>query len=209
MWKRIVELIWGKGSRQTEKIDPAVKFLIVGLGNIGADYHHTRHNIGFDVLDMLAADKELSFATDKLGDVTQFRFRGKQITLLKPSTYMNRSGRALKYWMDKEKIPLSNVLVIVDDIHLDLGILRLRSKGSDGGHNGLKDIQETLGHNNYNRLRFGVGRDFHPGQQVNYVLGKWSEQEWKTLQEPMKKAVEACLDFAAIGMERTMNKYSK
>ena len=209
MWKLLSRLFSGKASGETQNIDPVVKFLIVGLGNIGPEYHRTRHNIGFDVLDHLAAEKELTWQTAKLGDVTQFKHRGKMVTLLKPSTYMNRSGKALKYWMDKEKVPLQNVLVIVDDIHLDSGVLRLRTKGSDGGHNGLKDIQDTLGHSNYNRVRFGVGRDFHPGQQVDYVLGKWSGEEWDALQAPIKKAAEACLDFAGIGMERAMNKYSK
>lgn len=209
MLKKLIQLIFGKPSDSSLKIDPELKFLIVGLGNIGAEYHHTRHNIGFDVLDHLAKEKELDFETVKLGDLARLKYRGKQILLLKPSTYMNRSGKALKYWMDKEKVPLKNVLVIVDDIHLDLGILRIRKKGSDGGHNGLKDIHQQLGHTNYNRLRFGIGRNFFPGQQVDYVLGNWTEEEMNNLKKPIERASQACLDFVGMGLERAMNKYSK
>lgn len=179
--------------------------MIVGLGNIGAEYHRTRHNIGFEVLDHLAERSAVRFETVKLGDLAQMKHRGRQLFLLKPSTYMNRSGRALKYWMDKEKLPLSNVLVVVDDIHLDLGVLRLRGKGSDGGHNGLKDIQEQLGTSQYVRLRFGIGKDFFPGQQVDYVLGRWSEEEWAALEGPIAKAADACLNFVSVGLNRAMN----
>lgn len=179
--------------------------MIVGLGNIGAEYHRTRHNIGFEVLDHLAERSAVRFETVKLGDLAQMKHRGRQLFLLKPSTYMNRSGRALKYWMDKEKLLLSNVLVVVDDLHLDLGVLRLRGKGSDGGHNGLKDIQEQLGTSQYVRLRFGIGKDFFPGQQVDYVLGRWSEEEWAALEEPIAKAADACLSFVSVGLNRAMN----
>lgn len=208
MWKSLFRFFSGGRGAPVQQTEASVKFLIVGLGNIGAEYHRTRHNIGFDVLDLLAERQEITFETVKLGDLAQFRHRGKQIFLLKPSTYMNRSGRALKYWMDKEKVPLSNVLVIVDDLHLDTGVIRIRTKGSDGGHNGLKDIQEQLGHNNYARIRFGIGRNFHPGQQVDYVLGKWSPEEWEQILPSIKKAGDACLDFVSAGAERIMNRYN-
>ncbi len=185
-----------------------VKYLIVGLGNIGPDYHRTRHNIGFDVLDHIASEKEVPFTPGKLGDLATVKHKGRQLLLLKPSTFMNRSGRAVRYWLEKEKIPASRLLVIVDDIHLDTGVIRIRVKGSDGGHNGLKDIQEQLGHNNYPRLRFGVGRDFHPGQQVDYVLSKWPASEWEKLQPAIQQAAMACFDFSTLGLERTMSQYN-
>lgn len=186
-----------------------MKFLIVGLGNIGAEYAHTRHNIGFDVLDVLASELGASFKPDSHGDLAEAKFKGRTLLLLKPNTYMNLSGKAVRYWMEKQKIQPENLLVIVDDIHLDLGILRLRDKGSDGGHNGLKDIQEKLGHTNYTRLRVGVGKDFHPGQQVAYVLGKWKKEEAEAVEKMIQKSGMAIKNFTTIGLKLTMDQLNR
>ncbi|MBT8185040.1 MAG: aminoacyl-tRNA hydrolase [Eudoraea sp.] len=188
--------------------DPMKKYLIVGLGNIGEEYKNTRHNIGFQVLDALAKNKEFSFQTAKLGDVGTFKIKGRSVLCLKPSTYMNRSGKALKYWMAQEKIPLENVLVITDDINLLFGMLRLKTKGSDGGHNGLKDIQNTLQTTNYNRLRIGVGSDFSKGRQIDYVLGNWNEQEEDSLKERMDKIMALISSFVLAGVKITMNEFN-
>ncbi len=182
-----------------------MKFLIVGLGNIGAEYKNTRHNIGFDVLDYLAENNSGVFVTDRLADVCTIKNKGKQFVLVKPSTYMNLSGKAVNYWMQKEKIELKNVFIITDDIALPLGKIRIRAKGSDGGHNGLKNIIEVLGTSDYIRLRFGVGNDFGKGQQVDYVLGKWAAEEQELLKTTIKKSADAVLSFGHIGLERTMN----
>lgn len=184
------------------------KFLIVGLGNIGEEYKETRHNIGFKILDALATKEEFSFETAKLGDIGMFKVKGRSVLCLKPSTYMNRSGKALKYWMDKEKIPLENVLVITDDINLQFGTIRIKTKGSDGGHNGLKDIQLFLQGNAYNRFRFGVGADFGKGRQVEYVLGKWSEDENSAIVERLKQSAEVVTSFVLAGITRTMNQFN-
>jgi PTH1 family peptidyl-tRNA hydrolase len=184
--------------------DP-MKYLIVGLGNIGSEYNQTRHNIGFDVVDYMARDAGSSFSQQTHGDITEIKFKGRTLILLKPSTYMNLSGKAVKYWMEKHKIQPENLLVIVDDLHLDLGKMRLRDKGSDGGHNGLKDIQEKFGHNNYVRLRMGIGKDFHPGQQVNYVLGKWKPNEKEAVENMILKAATAIKNFSTIGLKLTMD----
>lgn len=188
--------------------DP-MKYLIAGLGNIGEEYRHTRHNIGFDVLDYLAAEAGVLFKNDTLGDLTEVKHKGRTLILLKPTTYMNLSGKAVRYWMEKHKIQPENLLVIVDDLHLDLGKLRLRDKGSDGGHNGLKDIQEKLGTTQYNRLRMGIGKDFHPGQQVNYVLGRWKAEEEEAVQKMIKKAAGAVKNFATIGLKLTMDQLNR
>ena len=186
-----------------------MKFLIVGLGNIGSEYTNTRHNIGFDVVDYLAKDAGVSFSQNTHGDLTEIKHKGRTLILLKPSTFMNLSGKAVKYWMEKHKIQPENLLVIVDDLHLDLGKMRLRDKGSDGGHNGLKDIQEKFGHNNYVRLRMGIGKDFHPGQQVNYVLGKWKVHEKDDVEKMIIKAGEAVKNFATIGLKLTMDNLNR
>lgn len=191
-----------------EETEPMKKFLIVGLGNIGAEYANTRHNIGFKILDEIAKSEELTFETQKLGDVTTLKVKGRSILLLKPSTYMNRSGKAIKYWMEKEKIPLENLMVITDDINLPFGTIRVKTKGSDGGHNGLKDTQASLETTNYNRFRFGVGADFGQGRQVDYVLGEWNEEEQKALPERFKKATELVKSFVLAGINRTMNQYN-
>lgn len=186
-----------------------MKYLIVGLGNIGDEYVNTRHNIGFKVVDAFAKAAEVPFATKRYGDVAEVKHKGRNFILLKPSTYMNLSGKAVHYWMQAEKIPLENVFVIVDDIALPMGSIRIREKGSDGGHNGLKHITEILGTPNYARLRFGIGDKFAKGKQVDYVLGRWTEEEEKVLPALIDHSVEAIKGFGTIGIERTMNFYNK
>lgn len=184
------------------------KFLIVGLGNIGDEYTHTRHNIGFDVLDTIAKENNIKFTTNRLADVAEYKFKGKTFVLVKPSTYMNLSGKAVNYWLQAEKISVENMLVITDDLALPLGTLRMKGKGSDGGHNGLKNIQEVLNTQNYARLRFGVGNEYAKGKQVDFVLGKWNSEEIKTLEPRIKLALEMIHGFATIGLQRTMSAYN-
>ena len=184
------------------------KFLIVGLGNIGDEYENTRHNIGFTIIDTLAKENNIKFTTDKLASVANNKFKGKTLILIKPSTYMNLSGKAINYWMQAEKIQKENILVLTDDLALPFGAVRMKGKGSDGGHNGLKNIQETLVTSEYARLRFGVGSEFSKGRQVDYVLGKWSEEENKTLEPRLKLASEMVQNFASIGLQRTMSAYN-
>ncbi|WP_286926145.1 aminoacyl-tRNA hydrolase [Flavobacterium sp. UBA4197] len=184
------------------------KFLIVGLGNIGAEYANTRHNIGFKVLDHLARKESLSFETVKLGSLTEYRIKGRTLLLLKPNTYMNLSGKAVQYWMDKEKIAKENVLVITDDLNLSFGTIRIKAKGSDGGHNGLKNIQLILNSVEYPRFRFGISDQFKKGQQVDYVLGEWSEEEKAKLPERLDMAVEVIQSFALSGLANTMNTFN-
>lgn len=188
---------------------PEVKYLIAGLGNIGPEYHNTRHNIGFMVLDHLAREKELSFESARYGDKTQFRHKGRSFILLKPSTYMNLSGKAIHYWMTKENIAPENLLVIVDDLALPLGALRLKARGSDGGHNGLSNITDVLGSQDFPRLRFGIGNNFPKGAQVHYVLGQWEPQEMEILNPRIEMAAQMITSFGTIGMERTMNFFNK
>ena len=188
--------------------DSMKKFLIVGLGNVGQDYIQTRHNIGFEVLDQLAKKEDLTFETKKLGDTAVYKLKGRSFLLLKPSTYMNLSGKSVKYWLDKEKIPVENLLVITDDLNLTFGTLRLKTKGSDGGHNGLKDIQNTLQSSKYNRLRFGIGNEFGKGKQVNFVLGKWSDAESQQLTERLDKCVDMIKSFGLSGVSITMNQFN-
>lgn len=182
-----------------------MKYLIAGLGNIGDEYTETRHNAGFQVVDELARDANATWKQVTLGSMTEVKHKGRTLILLKPNTYMNLSGKAVAYWMQKEKVPLENLLVIVDEIQLDLGVIRLRGKGTDGGHNGLKDIQEVLGTTEYARLRVGIGKKFHTGGQVNYVLGKWTAEEKKVLPDLLKAGADAVKTFAAIGLKRTMD----
>ncbi|MBN9285298.1 MULTISPECIES: aminoacyl-tRNA hydrolase [unclassified Flavobacterium] len=184
------------------------KFLIVGLGNIGAEYANTRHNIGFKILDHLARKESLSFETVKLGSLTEYRIKGRTLLLLKPNTYMNLSGKAVQYWMDKEKIAKENVLVITDDLNLSFGTIRIKAKGSDGGHNGLKNIQLILNSVEYPRFRFGISDQFKKGQQVDYVLGEWSEEEKAKLPERLDVAVEVIQSFALSGLANTMNTFN-
>jgi peptidyl-tRNA hydrolase, PTH1 family len=185
-----------------------LKYLIAGLGNIGPEYVNTRHNIGFDILDQLVATKGVQFETKRLADYALFKFKGRQFHLIKPATFMNLSGKSVKYWMTTLKITPDNLLIVVDDIALPLGRLRLRAKGGDGGHNGLKNINETLGNSKYARLRFGVGNDFYTGSQTNYVLGKFSEQEREIIQPKIKLAGEIILNFGTIGLTRTMTQFN-
>ena len=207
MFKFIISL-FSSNTTFLQETNSMKKFLIVGLGNIGNEYTETRHNIGFKILDTLAKSEDFTFETVKLGDIGLFKTKGRSILCLKPSTYMNLSGKALKYWMNKEKIPLENVLVITDDINLPFGSIRLKTKGSDGGHNGLKDIQNTLLSNVYNRFRFGVGADFGKGRQVDYVLGEWSIEEKIQLAERLQKATELIKSFVLSGVKNTMNQFN-
>lgn len=184
------------------------KFLIVGLGNIGEKYHNTRHNIGFKILDFFSSKEEVTFETVKLGDRAVYKLKGRTFILLKPSTYMNLSGKAVKYWLEKEKIPLENLLVITDDLNLPFGTLRLKTKGSDGGHNGLKDIQDKLNTTKYNRFRFGISNVFSKGRQVDYVLGEWTVEEREKLDERLTKSTEVIKSFGLSGMNNTMNSFN-
>lgn len=208
MWKRLKKWL-GFGSAIIENEEDLMKkFLIVGLGNIGEKYHNTRHNIGFKILDYLAEKEEATFETVKLGDVTTLKVKGRTLILLKPSTYMNLSGKAVKYWLEKEKIPLENLLIITDDLNLPFGTLRLKTKGSDGGHNGLKDIQDKLQTTKYNRFRFGISDTFSKGRQVDYVLGEWNDEENSKLQERLKISAELIKSFALAGVSNTMNQFN-
>lgn len=191
-----------------EHVDPMKKFLIAGLGNIGPKYHNTRHNIGFKVVDHLAEKEGVSFSSEKLGDIATFKFKGRTFILLKPSTYMNLSGKAVNYWLTKEKVPLENLLVITDDLNLAFGAIRVKTKGSDGGHNGLKDIQTQLNTTNYNRFRFGISDEFSKGRQVDYVLGEWGEEEVKLLSERLDKSAELVKSFGTAGINITMNTFN-
>ncbi len=184
------------------------KFLIVGLGNIGAEYVNTRHNIGFKVLDYLAKKESLDFQTVKLGSLAEYKFKGRSFFLLKPNTYMNLSGKAVQYWMEKENIPLENVFVITDDLNLPFGTIRIKPKGSDGGHNGLKNINLVLNTNQYTRFRFGISDEFKKGKQVDYVLGEWNSAENEALPERLEIASEVIKSFGTAGLENTMTTFN-
>ena len=186
----------------------STKFLIVGLGNIGAEYVNTRHNIGFKIVDFLARKESVSFETVKLGSLAEYRFKGRTFLLLKPNTYMNLSGKAVQYWMEKEKIPLENILVITDDLNLSFGSIRIRPKGSDGGHNGLKNINLVLNTQNYARFRFGISDEFKKGKQVDYVLGDWDDTEKTALTERLEIASEIIKSFGMAGLENTMTSFN-
>ena len=186
-----------------------MKYLIVGLGNIGPEYHETRHNIGFMVVDNLAKAAGATFKDGRYGFTTTLSIKGSQLLLLKPSTYMNLSGNAVRYWMQKENIGIENLLIVVDDLALPVGALRLKGKGSDAGHNGLKHIAATLGTQNYARLRFGIGNDFPKGAQVDYVLGHFSDEDWKILPERLDMAGEIVKSFCLAGIDITMNQFNK
>mgnify|MGYP003665982380 FL=1 len=184
------------------------KFLIVGLGNIGAEYVNTRHNIGFKVLDHFAKKESVTFETVKLGALAQYKFKGRTFFLLKPNTYMNLSGKAVHYWMDKENIPLENILIITDDLNLSFGTVRIKPKGSDGGHNGLKNINLILNTNQYTRFRFGISDEFKKGKQVDYVLGDWDDAEKIALPERLEISSEIIKSFGTAGLELTMTSYN-
>ncbi|MGB0895868.1 MAG: aminoacyl-tRNA hydrolase [Flavobacteriaceae bacterium] len=208
MFHWLINLFKQKETFLLDENDHMKKFLIVGLGNIGTEYENTRHNIGFKILDHLAKKEELTFETQKLGAITTYKLKGRSFILLKPSTYMNLSGKAIKYWLTKEKIPLENLLVITDDLHLPFGTLRVKTKGSDGGHNGLKDTQLQLQTTKYNRFRFGISSQFGKGKQVNYVLGEWSSEETNKLDERLDKAIEIIKSFGLSGVNNTMNSFN-
>lgn len=184
------------------------KYLIVGLGNIGAEYVNTRHNIGFKIVDFFAKKEGVNFETVKLGTLAQYKFKGRAFLLLKPNTYMNLSGKAVKHWMDKENIPLENILIITDDLNLPFGKIRIKPKGSDGGHNGLKSINAILNITDYTRFRFGISDEFKKGKQVDYVLGDWNEEEEAKLPERLELASEIIKSFATAGLEPTMTAFN-
>ena len=197
-----------KRKQYVKEPDVMKKYLIVGLGNIGEKYANTRHNIGFKVLDALAEKENLSFETQRLADVTKFKLKGKTVILLKPNTYMNLSGKAVLYWLTQEKIPLENVLIVTDDLNLPFGSIRLKTKGSDGGHNGLKDIQEKLNTTAYNRFRFGISDAFSKGKQIDYVLGEWNDEESEKLNERLEISVNLIKSFVLEGVKTAMNSYN-
>lgn len=204
-FKRILNL---DKNKPLIEFDPMKKFLVVGLGNIGEKYAETRHNIGFKIVDRLAATEGVQFESQKLGDICSFKLKGRVIILLKPSTYMNLSGKSVSYWLTKEKIPLENLLIVTDDLNLAFGTLRLKTKGSNGGHNGLKDIQDKLNTTNYNRFRFGISDSFQKGRQVDYVLGEWSDEEKKTLSERLDTSAKLITSFVLAGVNNTMNLFN-
>lgn len=184
------------------------KFLIVGLGNIGAKYENTRHNIGFKVLDYLVKEEGLTWETEKLGDIATYKLKGRTFILLKPNTYMNLSGKAVKYWMEKENIEKENILVVTDDLNIDFATFRIKAKGSSGGHNGLQNIQDTFNSGAFPRFRFGISNAFSKGRQVDYVLGEWTSEEESVMIERVPKAVEAIKSFGLAGISNTMNAFN-
>lgn len=185
-----------------------MKYLIVGLGNIGQEYQDTRHNIGFTILDAFAKASNVFFEDKRYGFVAEVKLKGRTLILLKPSTFMNLSGLALRYWMQKEKVEMEKVLILVDDIALPFGTLRLKPRGSDAGHNGLRNIREILGHDHYARLRFGIGSNFPKGYQIEYVLGKWDKEEEKLLPERVDRALDIIRSFCLSGLQLTMNQFN-
>lgn len=186
-----------------------MKYLIAGLGNIGFEYVETRHNIGFDVLNVFANKHGIAFKNDRLADVAEMKFKGRTLILIKPTTYMNLSGRALKYWLDKEKIPIEHSLTIVDDMAFPLDVMKIKGSGSSGGHNGLKSIEESVGTVNYPKLRFGIGNQFPKGKQVDFVLGKWKDEEIPMVNLKVAKCCEVIESFVSLGLDRTMNLYNQ
>jgi PTH1 family peptidyl-tRNA hydrolase len=204
----LIKLFDRKGLAPKEQ-DNTVKYLITGLGNIGADYIDTRHNIGFDVVDYLAARFKVSYKSSRLGFTASFRYKGRSFILLKPTTYMNLSGQAVRYWLQKEKVKQQNLMVVSDDLNIQFGQVKIKPKGSAGGHNGLKNIELLLKTNQYARLRVGIGNNYSKGRQVDFVLGRWTSEELPLLDEVIKHAGEAILSFGSIGIERSMNLYNK
>ena len=202
--QRIRSFLFGKEEIETDM----KKFLIAGLGNIGEKYENTRHNIGFTILDSLAKEKDIVFETKKLGDLARFTHKGRTFILLKPSTFMNLSGKAVSYWLHLEKIPLENLLVVTDDLNLPFGTIRIKGKGSSGGHNGLTNINEVLQTQNYARFRFGIGNEYARGRQVDHVLGTWDEEESEKLPERLEKSRKAIVSFAMAGLNNTMNTFN-
>lgn len=201
-------MFFGLFSKKKKEPD-SMKYLIVGLGNIGAEYEYTRHNAGFDVVDKLVEGAGATFSPDRYASRAEVKWKGRTMIVVKPSTYMNLSGKAVRYWLDKENIAKENLLVVVDDIAIPAGTMRIRAKGSDGGHNGLKNIDALCGGGNYARIRMGVGGDFPQGHQVDFVLGRLSADERKEFEVAVEAAVAAIKDFTTIGIERTMNFHNK
>ena len=211
--KSLLQMLYWSSKTKLEEVNSndnqeMKKFLIVGLGNIGAEYVNTRHNIGFKILDYFANQENVSFQTQKLGDVAEFKIKGRAVLLLKPNTYMNLSGKAVKYWLEKENIEKENILVITDDLNLSFGSIRIKAKGSDGGHNGLKNIQLLLNSTEYPRYRFGISDAFKKGKQVDYVLGEWSLEEKEALKERLGVSAEIIKSFALAGLNNTMNLFN-
>lgn len=202
-----IKLLLGKKNNKTKE-QLMRKFLIVGLGNIGEKYHDTRHNIGFKILDEVVKNEDVSFSSAKLGQVASFKYKGRTFILLKPSTFMNLSGKAVKYWLTKEKVPIENLLVICDDLNLPFGSIRLKAKGSDGGHNGLKNIIAVLQTQKFARYRFGISAEFSKGRQSDYVLGKWNDDELQLLPERLKKSISLIKSFGTAGLNNTMNTFN-
>lgn len=192
-----------------ERIPDSMKYLIAGLGNVGSDYEGTRHNIGFDVLDALAKEMEIVFELENLAWKAEFKYKSRTFVLIKPTTYMNLSGKAVRYWLQKQNIAQENLLVVLDDLNLSFGKQRIRPNGSDGGHNGLKDIDRVLGNNNYARIRIGIGDAFAKGRQVDYVIGKWTRSENEKLPEIIQYAADTAKAFGTIGLAFTMNQFNK
>ena len=186
-----------------------MKYLIAGLGNVGPEYQDTRHNVGFVILDAMASAAGIGFRDKRYGFISEYRYRGHVLVLLKPSTYVNRSGLAVLHWLKKRSVPLENLLVVVDDIALQLGTVRLRPGGGDGGHNGLRNIIDVLGTQDFARLRIGIGNDFSFGSQVDYVLGKWTPEEEQAVKAKIPHCIDMIRDFAVSGLEYTMNTYNK
>lgn len=200
--------IFGGKPAEIDETPSDMKYLVVGLGNIGSKYDDTRHNIGFDVVDNIAKDQKLKWELDTQAHICNFKYKGRSIYMIKPTTYMNLSGKAAQHWVTKLKIPVKNMLVVVDDLHLDLGVLKVKTKGSDGGHNGLKDMQQKFG-SNYPRLRCGIGKDFHSGQQVNFVLGTWKKSERDDVNDMIWKASDAVLAFCTKDIKHVMEEFNK
>jgi PTH1 family peptidyl-tRNA hydrolase len=205
-WFKKIQSIFKK-TKENNK-ENMQKFLIVGLGNIGSQYENTRHNIGFKILDHFAHKNNITFESNKLGTIAQYKFKGRMFYLLKPSTFMNLSGKAVKYWLTKENIPIENLMVICDDINLPFGTIRIKTGGSDGGHNGLKSVYEILQTQQYNRFRFGIGAEFSEGRQSDYVLGEWTEDELKLLNERFDKSIQVITSFGTAGINNTMNTFN-
>ncbi|CAM1354768.1 peptidyl-tRNA hydrolase [Tenacibaculum discolor] len=210
VFRTFFKRLFGFSTKQlTEKEDNFMKkFLIVGLGNIGEKYDNTRHNIGFKIVDAFVKEHEGSFETEKLGDIAKLKIKGKTVIVLKPNTYMNLSGKAVKYWMQKENIQVENLLIITDDLNIDFGKIRIKGKGSSGGHNGLKDIQDKFNTGAYPRFRFGVGAEYSKGRQVDYVLGEWNAEEESAMIERIPFSVKAVTSFITAGLANTMNEFN-
>ncbi len=210
IFRTFFKRLFGFSTKQlTEKEDNFMKkFLIVGLGNIGEKYDNTRHNIGFKIVDAFVKEHEGSFETEKLGDIAKLKIKGKTVIVLKPNTYMNLSGKAVKYWMQKENIQVENLLIITDDLNIDFGKIRIKGKGSSGGHNGLKDIQDKFNTGAYPRFRFGVGAEYSKGRQVDYVLGEWNAEEESAMIERIPFSVKAVTSFITAGLANTMNEFN-